>query len=395
MSKLYDYAVVGAGCSGLTLSYHLADQAPSDAKIALVDLRTDYQMDRIWCYWDVLPHPFLEAVQFIWHSWRVRHKGQVVTQTSQQYPYHYIPADRFYDTAFKKISAHGGFDLHMGQGVDALEPENDRINIKLGDSKLSARRVYDGRLIGSDLSSWRCLLQHYGGQIIETNRSVFDPDVITLMDFDIPQKDEIAFVYVLPFSAQRALIEPTFFSYQPLTMDHYRSIIQSYLLERYHVTKYTVEFEEQGIIPMTPQAPSAPAAERIQPIGTQAGMVKGSTGYGFLSIQKSTPMLVQQVLKSNQSRLRVPRSNFSIWLDTVFLRYIEQHPGHAPEIFFNLFDRVKPDALVRFLSDVARPADYSAVIRAMPKWPFLKFAAGFQRRLVQKKKDAAAVIPGG
>jgi lycopene beta-cyclase len=395
MSKIYDYAVVGAGCSGLTMSYHLADQAPSDSNIALIDRRADYQMDRIWCYWDVFSHPFLEAVQHTWHSWRVRHKGQVITQTSDQYPYHYIPADRFYDTAFKKISAHGGFDLHLGRGVDALKPENDRINIKVGDTVLSARQVYDGRLIGSDLNSWRCLLQHYGGQIIETNRTVFDPDTITLMDFDIPQKEGIAFVYMLPFSRQRALIEPTVFSYRPLTMDYYRSIIQSYLLERYHVTKYTVEFEEQGIIPMTPQAPPAPADGRIQTIGTQAGMVKGSTGYGFLSIQKSTPLLVQQALRSDRPRLRVPRSNFSIWLDTVFLRYIEQHPEHAPEIFFNLFDRVKPDALVRFLSDVARPADYSAVIRAMPTWPFLKTAAGLQRLLVQKKRDAAAVIPGG
>ena len=395
MSKIYDYAVIGAGCSGLTLSYHLADQAPSDANIALVDLRTDYRMDRIWCYWDVWPHPFQEAVQHTWHSWQVRYKGQVIRQTSDQHPYHYIPADRFYDAAFKKISAHGGFELYLGKGVSALELENDRVNVNFGDGMLSARRVYDGRLIGSDLNSWRCLLQHYGGQIVETNRSVFDPDVITLMDFDIPQKEGIAFVYVLPFSPRRALIEPTVFSYRPLGMDHYRSTIHHYLEERYHVTRYAVEFEEQGIIPMKPQTPPAPAAERIQPIGTQAGMVKGSTGYGFLSIQKSTPLLVQQALKSDQSRPRVPRSNFSIWLDTVFLRYIEQHPGHAPGIFFNLFDRVKPDALVRFLSDVARPADYSAVIRAMPKWPFLKTAAGFQRRLVQKKRDAAAVIPGG
>jgi len=394
MSKLYDYAVIGAGCSGLTLSYHLADQAPSDARIALVDLRTDYRMDRVWCYWDVFPHPFLEAVQHKWYSWQVRHRGRVVTQTSEQYPYHYIPSDRFYDTAFKKIKAHGGFDLHLGQGVDALEPENDQINIKAGDRMLSARQVYDGRLIGSDLNSWRCLLQHYGGQIVETNRSVFDPDVITLMDFDIPQKDGIAFVYVLPFSRQRALIEPTIFSYRPLTMDHYRSMIQSYLLERYHLTRYTVEFEEQGIIPMKPQARPAPATERIQPIGTQAGMVKGSTGYGFLSIQKSTPLLVQQALGTHQSRPRLPRSSFSIWMDSVFMRYIEQYPGHAPEIFFNLFDRVKPDALVRFLSDVARPADYAAVIRAMPKWPFLKTAAGFKRRSVRKKRQAAAVVPG-
>jgi lycopene beta-cyclase len=125
-------------------------------------------------------------------------------------------------------------------------------------------------------------------------------------------------------------------------------------------------------------------------------MVKGSTGYGFLSIQKSSPQLVQQTLGSGQSGPRVPRSNFSIWLDTVFLRYIEHHPKLAPEIFFNLFDRVKPDALVRFLSDVARPSDYAAVIRAMPKWPFIKAAAGLNSSTVQKKREAAtAVVQGG
>lgn len=394
MNKIYDYAVVGAGCSGLTLSYHLAEKAPPGASIALIDSRKDYRMDRIWCYWDVFPHPFLKSVQHSWHRWQVRYSGREVTQTTEQHPYHYIPADRFYDVAFNKISAHGGFDLHLGHGVSAMEPGNDRVDIKVGGDTLSARQVYDGRLVGRDLNGWPCLLQHYGGQIVEVDRPVFDPDTITLMDFDISQDEGIAFVYVLPFSPRRALIEPTIFSYRPLALDHYRSVIQCYLLERYHVTEYTVEFEEQGIIPMRPQAPPAPAVGRIQPIGTQAGMVKGSTGYGFLSIQKSSPQLVQQTLGSGQSRPRLPRSSFSIWLDTVFLRYIEQHPGRAPEIFFNLFDRVKPDALVRFLSDIARPSDYAAVVRAMPKWPFLKAAAGVNRGSVQQKRRKATAAAG-
>jgi hypothetical protein len=61
-------------------------------------------------------------------------------------------------------------------------------------------------------------------------------------------------------------------------------------------------------------------------------------------------------------------------LDAIFLAYIEQHPQQAPEIFFNLFSRVQPDALVRFLSDIATPADIGAVIGAMPKWPFFRKA---------------------
>jgi lycopene beta-cyclase len=103
-------------------------------------------------------------------------------------------------------------------------------------------------------------------------------------------------------------------------------------------------------------------------------MVKGSTGYGFLAIQKWTPLLLKQHLGIRPSKPQFPRSNVSRRLDAIFLAYIEQHPQQAPEIFFNLFNRVQPDALVRFLSDIATPADIAAVIRAMPKWPFLKKA---------------------
>jgi lycopene beta-cyclase len=218
------------------------------------------------------------------------------------------------------------------------------------------------------------LLQHYGGQIIDAGRPVFDPDTITLMDFDTPQKEGIAFVYVLPFSSHRALIEPTFFSYRPLNADDYRAVIRSYLSERFQVSSYTVEFEEQGIIPMQSRVPNRHPSSRIHRIGTQAGMVKGSTGYGFLAIQKWTPMLLKQHQDPANLRSQSPRSDFSRRLDAIFLAYIEQHPQQAPEIFFNLFSRVDPDSLVRFLSDVATPADTMAVIRAMPKWPFLKKA---------------------
>ncbi|MGD1974978.1 MAG: lycopene cyclase family protein [Desulfobacterales bacterium] len=374
MNQMYDFAIVGAGCSGLTLASLMAVQVPHNTRIALVDLRTTYGMDRVWCYWNVFQHPFLDAVTHAWQRWKIRHRGREVVLTTNRYPYHFIPADAFYKMAFEKISHHGGIELHLGKAVERFEMENGHVRIKTDSDDLIARQVFDGRLLPDDLTGWQCLLQHYGGQIIAADRPVFDPETITLMDFDISQKEGIAFVYVLPFSSTRALIEPTFFSYRPLAPDDYKACIRSYLLDRYQTSHYTVEFEERGIIPMQSRVPNGHPLSRVHRIGTQAGMVKGSTGYGFLAIQKWTPLLLKQHLGPSPSEPQFPRTNFSRRLDAIFLAYIEQHPQQAPEIFFNLFSRVQPDALVRFLSDIATPADIGAVIGAMPKWPFFRKA---------------------
>jgi lycopene beta-cyclase len=374
MKKVFDYAIVGAGCSGLTLASFMASQAPPQTSVALIDLRTSYQMDRVWCYWNIFPHIFQEAVQHSWQRWKIRHRGEEIVLSSQRYPYHYLPADAFYQKAFDNISQHGGIQLHLGKAVKNLVEEYGHVRIKTGNGDLFARHVFDGRLRSDDLKKWRCLLQHYGGQIIESNQPVFDPETMTLMDFDIPQKEGIAFAYVLPFSSRRALVEPTFFSYRPLEADDYRAFIRAYLLDRYQINEYSVEFEEQGIIPMLPRVQGSRPSPRVHRIGTHAGMVKGSTGYGFLAIQRWTPILVKHYLTQAPHELQPPRSRFSMLLDSIFLEYIEQHPQQAPVIFFNLFNDVQPDALVRFLSDMATPSDYAAVIGSMPKWPFLKTA---------------------
>ena len=115
MNQVYDFAIVGAGCSGLTLASLMADHVPQNTRIALVDLRTTYEMDRVWCYWNVFPHPFLDAVRHTWQRWKIRYKGNEVVLTTDRYPYHFIPADAFYKTAFEKISHHGGIELQLGK----------------------------------------------------------------------------------------------------------------------------------------------------------------------------------------------------------------------------------------------------------------------------------------
>ena len=49
------------------------------------------------------------------------------------------------------------------------------------------------------------------------------------MDFSVDQKDEIRFMYILPFSKNKALVEYTLFSKELISDNEYEKEIKSYL----------------------------------------------------------------------------------------------------------------------------------------------------------------------
>ena len=70
----------------------------------------------------------------------------------------------------------------------------------------------------------------------ETNENKFDPSTIILMDFRCNQSRGLHFIYVIPFSKKKALIESTLFSKNVEDRKFYLSAINSYLKE-YFKTK--------------------------------------------------------------------------------------------------------------------------------------------------------------
>jgi len=55
----------------------------------------------------------------------------------------------------------------------------------------------------------------------------------------------------------------------------------------------------------------------------------------------------------------------------VFVSYVARNPRQAPELFLRMFERVRPDALVRFLFDGGRLADDLRVMSALPAAPLI------------------------
>ena len=114
---------------------------------------------------------------------------------------------------------------------------------------------------------------------------------------------------------------------------------------------------------------SIPRADspRVIALGTAAGALRASTGYGFIGIQRQARACAQHIARYGELPTRVASPKpITRWADALLLQRLTDKPGCAPGLFARLFDRAQPDALVRFLSESASWSDLTAVLPSAP-----------------------------
>ncbi len=366
MSRLdADVLIVGAGCAGLSLAWHLAEQR-FDGRVVLVDRRTSYERDRTFCFWNAEPNPFAHLASHRWPRWRVRdaEKGAWIEQRAPGLAYHHVPADTFYRHVRARIEP----DMELRLGVRVGEVEQDRVRVDGAD--LRARIVFDSRPRSSPNDAREIvLLQHFEGWHVRTEPAVFDPEVATLMDFGVSQEHGLHFMYVLPYSEIEALVESTFFSPRVVCDEVYHASIERYLREELGAEHFEILHRERGVIPMSTEAMSIREGERLYRIGLAGGMAKPSTGYAFAAIQRFSAEMARRMKREELPDPPEPRPWRAKALDRIFLSHLARNKERGPAMLTALFARVDPVVLVRFLSDVATPSETVAVMRAMPFLP--------------------------
>lgn len=373
MAERVDVAILGGGCAGLSLAVQLAENGGSNRRVAVIEKRDAYERDRTWCGWSVEPHAFAGCVDRTWSRWKVRSGGEERLHASARYAYEHIRADRFYDDARRRIERARGTELSLGVAVESVTDAQggapSRVRTSAGE--LLADVVVDTRPPALPREGGP-LLQHFIGWEVETARPAFDPTTATLMDFDVDQdRGAVHFMYVLPFSRSRALVESTVLSPEPLAAEIYESRIAAYVEERHRAEIESVHFVERGAIPMAPIG--GPGAGATRSAGTAGGAVKPSSGYAFHAIQRTTARLAAELAGGSRAR-HAARSRLDGWLDRVFLSFLQRHPERGPEVFFRLFDAIDADAFARFMMERPGAADRLRVIGSMPKLPFAREA---------------------
>lgn len=351
--------------------------ALSGKKVLLLDADAKDKNDRTWCFWEKEAGPFENIVHHQWDSLYVHAQGFSKKLDIAPYRYKLIRGIDFYRHCFEQISQFG--NIHRIQAtVDSIEQKGAAVQVQAGG------KVYEAPFVFNSIPPaqpklkpheyW--LLQHFKGWTIETKEDCFNPAEATMMDFRVGQESGTTFVYLLPFTPRRALVEYTLFSKKLLPQQAYDAALENYLKQFIGIEQYTIVEEEFGIIPMTnysfPQRKGS-----ILYIGTAGGNTKGSSGYTFRFIQKRSEAIVASLLQHGHPfnlKKEPPRFHF---YDSVLLQILAEGKLQGADIFRQLFQKNKASRVLQFLDNETTLAHEVQLLPTLPILPFTAAAAKY------------------
>ncbi|AXY77201.1 lycopene cyclase [Paraflavitalea soli] len=372
----FHYIIAGAGCAGLSFLVRLLQTGQfSHKKILLIDKTPKTVNDRTWCFWEKEPGIFDPIVHKSWKRLRFYHLTYNASYDISPYTYKMIRAIDFYQYCLQIISEYPNVTIEYAT-IDHIENNRDGVILHTAQQSYSADHLFSSILLENPVlkNNQYYLLQHFKGWVIETKDPVFNAAEATLMDFRIDQQHGTAFVYVMPFSAHRALIEYTLFNDQVWSQEEYNEGLRKYISTILGTDDYAILEEESGIIPMTNYR--FPTHQRcITFLGTAGGQTKASSGYTFQFIQKQTAQLVDAMVHNFKPIVETPfLSKRFHWYDATLLNILHNNKLPGDFIFKELFKNNKITDVLQFLDNETSLLREIKIITVLPKRVFIRAA---------------------
>ncbi len=370
MSKRYDFVIAGGGLAGLSLAYHLAHSSLRDASVLIVDRDAKTRNDRTWCFWTRQPTLFDGIVQREWR--RFQFVGEQFDQEIDlgDYRYKLIRGIDLYRQARADLSTCPRVEFLQGE-IEHIADNAEGADVLVGGCQYSGTWVFDSRFnpraFNPDPTRYYGLRQYFKGWEIETAEPAFTPDVPTLLDFRTPQKGAMRFLYVLPFSHRRALIE-----YVATGRDNYDAALRAYIEQTLGIRLYRVVAKESGVSPMSDYAFPRRRGVHILNIGIRGGRIKPSTGYAFMRIQHDSRAIVDSLLTRGHPFALPPDSRRFRLHDTLMLHLMQTRGDEIKPIFTALFKNNPIERVLRFLDEQASPVENARLIATLPPGLFLR-----------------------
>ncbi|MEL6372871.1 MAG: lycopene beta-cyclase CrtY [Pseudomonadota bacterium] len=273
----YDLILVGGGLANGLLAYRLRQTQP-DLKLLLIEKAEHLGGDHTWSFHatDITAEQMAWVAPFIVKAWprqEVRFPGyERVIETG----YRSANSDAFRAVLNDTL----GDAILTGVGVQSIE--GDRV--QLDDQRvLRASCVVDGRGAIADPSMALGFQKFVGLEVdIDAGHGQEHP---IIMDATVPQNDGYRFMYTLPFSPTRILIEDTYYSDgDDLADDKLHAEIEAYAAKRGWEISRIVR-QEAGILPIVLAGDIDTFWQRAGAVvpraGLRAGLFHPVTGYSL------------------------------------------------------------------------------------------------------------------
>jgi lycopene beta-cyclase len=378
-----DVAILGGGLSGGLCALALTEHAPQ-LRVALVEQDARLAGNHTWCcHGSDLAMSTGKAVA-AWFSPLVQHRW---TQYQVAFPdfartmdgdYLCIPAESL-QRQVARAMARPGTHLMLGERVHSATSRDVLLESGI---QVEARLVLDAR--GSRTAKGACGYQKFLGWEIETDEAA--PALghaPTLMDARVQQLDGYRFVYVLPMSPTRFLVEDTYLSRQAvLDRETVSGRLRKYLAGR-AVQRYEIVREESGVLPMPWSAGTdgdEPASEPVA-LGYRAGLFHPATGYSLAIAAQAADRIARSIGATQSESLHALATRavadlqaelatnlrFARALNFLAFRAI---PGPwLRSLVFSAVYRLPTDLLQRFYAAQTTPHDRLALLGAVARLP--------------------------
>ena len=372
--KGYDYIIAGGGCAGLSLAMMLKESKIKFDKILIVDKHNKKSNDRTWCFWSKEKKNWFDKIVFKkWKKFNFSSEKFSKSYPLEPYQYFMIRGIDFYEYCFSELKKDSRFDF-IEESIVGLESNNNHAILITDKNQYSATYIFNSAIRHHNKKAHHVnYVQHFKGILIETIEAKFDAECPTFMDFSVEQHNDCRFVYVIPYSSNKALIEYTGFSSKSISDKEYDTELDKYIKYTLKINDYKIIETEVGEIPMAESDFVNPYGERIINIGTAGGYSKPSTGFTFYFIQKNLKKLVSS-MEVNKPIKQFKRTSRFAFYDKVLLDVINEKIIPTSSIFTDLFRKNKIQNLMAFLNEESSIIVDLKIMNSVPRLKFMNSA---------------------
>lgn len=368
MERRAPLIIVGGGLAGSLAALVLAEQRP-DLKLLLVEGGSNFGGDHIWSFFDtdVPPalHGLVSALNPVrWPQHRVRFptKERLLTM-----PYNAITSASLDALLRRSLPARSWL---LNAKVAQITPSG--VTLSTGEH-ITASGIIDARGPGGSMPGLELGWQKFVG--IEFGGPASEVDCATVMDATVPQLDGYRFVYVLPFAADRILIEDTYYADTPgLDIPRVTERVRNLAQER-GLTGPELR-HESGVLPILIGGKPErfwPAGDPIARLGLRGGFFHATTGYSFgLALQLAAELAGRNGTFDSAALAEWSRKRFfQHWSRMRFFRMLNRmlfhasHPDQRHRIFAHFY-RLPDDLVARFYAGELRITDHLRILSGRP-----------------------------